>query len=193
MENHRPTSKEALPPDVKVSSTPTGSTWHDVAAVSREERSKSGWQKIGFMFLTFFASIACAIGQHFFYKSLEGKPPPDSAWTIWHGATRQQVNIAIGNTLAFLTKAFLFASVANAHDQIVWRTVKNSTREIGLLDHLFASRNDWLSSMNVKMWWKMPFATSLLWICWCVLTWCLKHRGYCFITDAAKGPFSLRL
>ncbi|KAH7120573.1 hypothetical protein EDB81DRAFT_952453 [Dactylonectria macrodidyma] len=123
-------------------------------------------KKIWFMFLSLAAGVLCAVGQHLFYSNLDGKPPPDSSFDVWHGVSRQKVNIAIGNALAFCTKAFLAVAIAAAHDQISWKAIKSRPAEIGLIDALFSSRDDWMSAMNTRMWWHMPFPAFLLLLFW---------------------------
>ncbi|KAH6962572.1 hypothetical protein BKA56DRAFT_679363 [Ilyonectria sp. MPI-CAGE-AT-0026] len=133
---------------------------------SEMRRPWSFGKKILFMFLSLGAGILCALGQHLFYNGLDGKPPPDSSLDVWHGVSKQKVNIAIGNALAFCTKAFLAVAIAAAHDQISWRAIKNRPAEIGLIDSLFSSRDDWMSALNARMWWHMPFPAFLLFLFW---------------------------
>ncbi|KAF7543124.1 hypothetical protein G7Z17_g10997 [Cylindrodendrum hubeiense] len=123
-------------------------------------------KKISFMVGSLVVGVLFAVGQHLFYDDLDGKPPPDSSLDVWHGVSRQKVNIAIGNALAFCTKASLAVAIAAAHDQISWKAIKGRPAEIGLIDALFSSRDDWLSAMNARMWWHMPFPAALLLLFW---------------------------
>ena len=126
-------------------------------------------KKVALMCLGLVAGVACALGHHTFYHNLDGTTPPSTSYTVWgfpHGISRQQLNIAIGNTLAFLTKAFLAVAVASAHDQINWRAIKHRPTQLGLIDSLFSSRDDLPSALNVRMWWHLPLPAFLLLLFW---------------------------
>lgn len=121
------------------------------------------------MLLLLLAGTAFAVGQHLFYQSLNNKTPPDASLSVL-GRSRtismQKLNISVGNALAFLAKACLALAVASAHEQLSWKIVKNRPAQVGLIDALFASRDDLISAFNVRVWWNMPFATLLLPVFW---------------------------
>ena len=155
------------PDDVKQPLTPTVT---EPALVEQQENHR--WplvMKVAWMFFSLVAGIACAVGHHIFYNQLNGTTPPNTSYNVWgfpHGISKQQLNISIGNTLAFLTKAFLAVAIASAHDQLNWRAIKRRPTELGLIDALFSSREAIPNALNVRMWWHLPVPALLLLLFW---------------------------
>jgi hypothetical protein len=126
-------------------------------------------KKVACMFLSLGAGVACAVGHHLFYQHLNGITPPNTSYSVWgfpRSISGQEVNIAVGNAFAFFTKVCLAIAVASAHDQISWRTIKRHPTELGLIDHLFSSRDDVPSALNIRMWCRMPIPALLLFAFW---------------------------
>lgn len=155
------------PADMKLPLTPTIT---EPLVVEQPENHR--WplvKKIAWMSLSLVAGIAFAVGHHSFYHGLDGTPPPSTSYAVWgfpHGYSKQQLNISIGNTLAFLAKAFLAVAIATAHDQINWRAIKRSPTELGLIDALFSAREAIPNALNARMWWHMPVPAILLLLFW---------------------------
>ncbi|KAK4175932.1 hypothetical protein QBC36DRAFT_188739 [Triangularia setosa] len=79
------------------------------------------------MYICFIFGIACAVGHHVFYSTLNGKP-----------ATDQLVMQRYGTLLAFGAKAGLGAAVIEAAHQRAWVTVRKRMMTVGALDSLFS-------------------------------------------------------
>jgi hypothetical protein len=141
--------------------------------MENQQASRGGYRRrVIYMFAFLVSGILFALGQHLFYRKLDVTNPPDaslSALGISNAISKQQLNISIGNTLAFLAKSCLALAVASAHEQIGWKTIKENPTKVGLVDALFASRNDVISALNIRVWPSMPFATLLLLFFWLVI------------------------
>lgn len=127
------------------------------------------------MLLNEAIGISFCVGQHLFYKALNGTTPPTTKDHRYHPLvpfstnveiTQQQLNTFAGNALAFAAKVFLALAVSAAHEQIIWRTIRRRPRELGLIDTLVNSRESVFSALNVRMWWQMPLPTLLLFTSW---------------------------
>lgn len=91
----------------------------------------------------FLAGVACAIGHHFHYASLDG--------TAVDTEVSQQWAIRIGTGLAFLAKTCLTASVGVAYTQRLWVTVKKKPISLGNLDNVFSLTTDPLSFLSFEV------------------------------------------
>ncbi|KAK5652909.1 hypothetical protein OQA88_9387 [Cercophora sp. LCS_1] len=104
-----------------------------------QPRSKPGrgrqpfhsWLSKWIMYIGFVFGIACAIGHHIFYSTLDKQP-----------ATDQLVMQRYGTLLAFGAKAGFSTTVVTAFHQRVWVTVKKRMLSVGALDALFSITED---------------------------------------------------
>ena len=74
------------------------------------------------------AGVLFAVGHHIFYNSLGGTVPPQSMYRVagLH-MSGQALNLAIGTTLAFLTRSCLTFAMALSYTQLAWYAVKRSS------------------------------------------------------------------
>ncbi|KAH8885552.1 hypothetical protein GQ53DRAFT_659915 [Thozetella sp. PMI_491] len=90
-----------------------------------------------FMYVFLLFGIACAVGHHIFYTTLDRKPAQD-----------QVVMLRYGTLLAFASKAGLSAAVVTAYRQRVWATVRTRLLSIKALDSLFSATEDFGALWN---------------------------------------------
>lgn len=81
------------------------------------------------MILSLMAAFLFAIGHHCLYHSLDSK-------IISSTPLAQQLNIAIGTTLAFLVKALILIAIGSAYSQVLWRTLTRQTLTVRTIDSL---------------------------------------------------------
>jgi len=98
------------------------------------------WNSAWNLYLFFAFGVACAIGHHAYYDSLDGKPAAD-----------QQQMLRYGMALAFASKAGLSAAVVLAFRQRVWTTVRTRMMRVDALDSLFAASEDLWALLNWEM------------------------------------------
>lgn len=92
---------------------------------------KIHWMTPAMMIVLFVSGVAAAIGHHFFYMSLEGKP-----------ATNQLIMVRYGTALAFFVKSSLVGSVVMCYRQRIWHTFRTRALTIAGIDGLFSSTED---------------------------------------------------
>ncbi len=83
------------------------------------------------MYLCFALGVACAVGHHAFYQSLDGRV-----------ADSQTQMLRYGTLLAFAAKAWLSAAVVQAFRQRVWAAVRTRFMAVAAVDALFAAAED---------------------------------------------------
>lgn len=67
------------------------------------------------------AGIVFAAGHHCYYKSLDGEPASNTAFTLFGSAiSTQETSTAIGTAFAFLVKASLVLAISVAFIQVFW-------------------------------------------------------------------------
>ncbi|KAK4188130.1 hypothetical protein QBC35DRAFT_473873 [Podospora australis] len=142
-----------LPPGFSVSGPPSPSVVklraEEQPGFSRIRRSR--WV----MYICLILGVACAVGHHVFYSTLNGKP-----------ATDQLVMQRYGTLLAFGAKAGISASVVIAHHQRVWVTVRKRILSIGALDSLFSATENLFSLFRWEMIKNAKIATLLAVFVW---------------------------
>lgn len=79
----------------------------------------------------FVAGIIGAVGHHFFYAHLNGKP-----------ATEQLMMVRYGTALAFFTKSMLVSCVIVCYRQRIWHTLRCKAMTINGIDGLFSATED---------------------------------------------------
>lgn len=92
---------------------------------------KIHWITPALMIALFVAGVAAAVGHHFFYMSLEGKP-----------ATNQLLMVRYGTALAFFVKSALVGSIVMCYRQRIWHTLRTRALTIMGIDGLFSSIED---------------------------------------------------
>ncbi|KAK0644393.1 hypothetical protein B0T16DRAFT_460455 [Cercophora newfieldiana] len=98
------------------------------------------WNPSWNLYLFFAFGVACAIGHHAYYASLDGKPAADQLQMLRYGMA-----------LAFASKAGLSAAVVLAYRQRVWTTVRTKMMGVVALDSLFAATEDLWALLNWEM------------------------------------------
>ncbi|KAI1759467.1 hypothetical protein GGR53DRAFT_142390 [Hypoxylon sp. FL1150] len=92
------------------------------------------------MILFTFLGLSCALGHHFYYRSLHGKEVQDPQWpTRW------------GIALAFFIKLVLLTSLDIAYKQQAWIIVKKRGFKVRTLDSIFSACHDPLQLFNSEL------------------------------------------
>ncbi|OQO03565.1 hypothetical protein B0A48_10229 [Cryoendolithus antarcticus] len=114
--------------------------------------------------------ILLMIGHHEFYKQLDGKPVPTTPYTIMNkrlpGIAPQRFNLAVGNILATLSKAFLCFAVGAAYTQILFRHLKSQTSKVSVVDSAFAVTGNVFELLSLGVWKKYAGAAGLAILVW---------------------------
>lgn len=106
--------------------------------------------------LAFSASLGVvfAVGHHVFYNSLDDKAAPNTQYNVLgtYSITRQQINLAAGNVLAFVTKYWLSRAVSIAFQQIAWRKLRQNSYTIGTVDDILDILSNGLLCFSPALW-----------------------------------------
>ncbi|KAI1407706.1 hypothetical protein F5Y13DRAFT_205796 [Hypoxylon sp. FL1857] len=113
------------------------------------------WRPVWIMYLSFVFGVACAIGHHIFYKTLDGKP-----------ADAQLAMLRYGTVLSFAAKAGLMAAVVFAFRQRIWTTVRTKFLSVAALDSLFAATEDISALLNAEIFRRAKIAMLLAVFVW---------------------------
>ncbi|KAL1597770.1 hypothetical protein SLS60_008257 [Paraconiothyrium brasiliense] len=89
------------------------------------------WITPALMIVLFVAGVGAAVGHHFFYMSLEGKPSTD-----------QLTMVRYGTALAFFVKSALVGSIVMCYRQRIWHTFRTRALTIAGIDGLFSATED---------------------------------------------------
>ncbi|KAF2473882.1 uncharacterized protein BDR25DRAFT_301962 [Lindgomyces ingoldianus] len=121
------------------------------------------WSTPAIILALFVAGLIGALGHHFFYVHLDGKP-----------AEAQLRMIRYGTALAFFVKSTLVGTVILCYRQRIWTTFRNKTMTIKAIDGLFSATEDptqfivWEMVRNAKLAtvmaicsWLIPIASVL--------------------------------
>ena len=121
---------------------------------------------------TFIGGCSLALGHHLFYSSLHKEPVPNGN-IEFAGRTlsKQQFNILVGTSFAFLVKVFLCFAVSVAYVQAFWKDLKSNKSAPSLRDL------DWASSGLENIFWLFHFRQArrhltlviLALVFWCVV------------------------
>ncbi|KAM0246589.1 hypothetical protein ACHAQJ_010172 [Trichoderma viride] len=124
----------------------------------------------GTMVIMLLIGVAFAIGHHFFYQNLSGKPPPSTVYLSGFagGLTGQQVNLAAGSVFAFLVNSALGAAIGTAADQALWTALRTKSSKLGVIDNLSATTNNVWSMFDYRLWKKSPTRMVLATIFWLI-------------------------
>lgn len=110
-----------------------------------------------------------ALGHDLFYASLAGNSVEDGFYGLATAkVSKQQLNLAIGNTFAFLVKSSLVSSVSIAYFQAVWRAATNNKHDIniGNMDILLSALGNAISLASFSSWLKWPLLLFIAIIAW---------------------------
>ncbi|KAI1473614.1 hypothetical protein F4774DRAFT_423111 [Daldinia eschscholtzii] len=113
------------------------------------------WRPAWFMYFSFVFGVACSIGHHIFYMTLDGKPAVD-----------QLIMLRYGTVLSFAAKAGLVAAVVVAFKQRIWITVRNKFLSVTALDSLFAAAEDAGALFNIEIYKQAKIAMLLAAFVW---------------------------
>ncbi|KAF2739003.1 hypothetical protein EJ04DRAFT_509158 [Polyplosphaeria fusca] len=122
------------------------------------------WSTPAIIAALFVGGVLGALGHHFFYAHLDGRP-----------ATEQLKMIRYGTALAFFVKSTLVGCVILCYRQRIWRTFRTKAMTINAIDGLFAStedptqffmnwemiRNGKLATLMAACSWLIPIASVL--------------------------------
>ncbi|OTA52768.1 hypothetical protein K449DRAFT_390743 [Hypoxylon sp. EC38] len=142
-------------------STPSTAAWRSpltpppYSALIPPARRWWHWRPAWLMYLSFIFGVACAIGHHIFYKSLDGKPAED-----------QLTMLRYGTVLSFAAKAGLVAAVIFAFRQRIWTTVRTKFLSVEALDSLFAATEDMSALLNIELYRRAKIAMLLAAFIW---------------------------
>lgn len=112
--------------------------------------------------------IVLAAGHHLFYRHLAGKPPPSNdvqllGWNVsW-----QQINIAVGTALAFLTQSTLVTAVSMAYVQLLWKKFRNQASTVSDFDVTFGALHSLPALFRLRCWFRKPLLFVLILVAWC--------------------------
>jgi hypothetical protein len=114
------------------------------------------WTTPALITCLFVAGVAAAVGHHFFYTWLNGKP-----------ATDQLKMIRYGTALAFFVKSTLVGTAIMCNRQRIWRTFRDKAMTIDGIDGLFSAPDDPTQFfINGEMWKNGKLATFMALCCW---------------------------
>jgi hypothetical protein len=118
------------------------------------------WRTPTVIKLAFVAGLAFALSHHIFYNRLDGQPVNNHLFN-------QQVNLAVGQALAFLVRACLVIAVSAAYWQIFWKTVLHETLALSQIDALAGMLGSALDLLNFRVA-KHPALVALALLSWTV-------------------------
>ena len=163
--------------DSKHRKKPTKSTGSKILNYGHPSAWGRAIRIVGFL----VAAAMLALGHHFFYRLLNGKPVYDTSQT-WrgvyqagkHGWRTQQFTRTVGNLFSQAVQATMSATITNAFLQCAWRVVRLRTWSVTGLDALFASTTSMFAFLKVDLWksgrvfilvvavsYALPFVSSL--------------------------------
>lgn len=92
---------------------------------------KIHWYTPAMILVLFVGGLIGAVGHHYFYKSLDGRP-----------AKNQLLMIRYGTALAFFTKSTLVGTVILCYRQRIWHTFRKKAMTLNAIDGLFSATED---------------------------------------------------
>lgn len=115
------------------------------------------------------AGLLLSVGHHLFYRSLHNTPVSEGS-LFGFETSQQQINIAIGTALAFLTKACMVIAISIAFVQIFWLSVHSRHSEavptLERIDAVYAVLENAFEMFNIRSWCSHPvlmLAAGLAW------------------------------
>ena len=130
------------------------------------------------MVAALISGVLLAAGHHFFYNNLAGKPVATGGFQLGYvEVSKQQANIALGTTFAFLVRAFLALAVSTAYAQVVWAAVKGRETRLSAIDSMFSILRD-VSSFFSGSVWRHPLLILLA-----LTVWYKRSQSIPYITE----------
>jgi hypothetical protein len=124
------------------------------------------WKTYLLMLAAFIAGVLLAAGHHLFYNHLAGKPVAAGDYQLGQvEVSKQQVNIALGTTFAFLVKAALASAATIAYAQVVWAAIQGRETRLSAIDSMFSILRD-ISSFFSGPVWRHPLLVLLALTVW---------------------------
>ena len=117
------------------------------------------------MLSLFFAGIAVALGHHFIYLSLDGKPVPRTKCGSSQYIDQKWIG-RYGTVFAFLTKTLFAAAVVVAYKQHLWTNFRRKPYTVSGTNALCAATTDFLALFSVESLLKTKVCTVLALITW---------------------------
>jgi len=133
-----------------------------------------------FMLVPLIFGIGFALGHHLFFTHLSGSAVP-STNLIDLGSMQlstQQVNLALGNALAFLVKTCLGTAVSIAYIQLFWAAISRKPQTISAVDIMFSSLSNVFMVGNRAVWWQHPLLLLPVLTVWYVAAENVDDQGY---------------
>jgi hypothetical protein len=103
---------------------------------------KIHWQTPAMVLVLYLAGVGAALGHHFFYAHLDGKPS---------SAEDQLKQVRYGTALAFFVKSTLTGAVILCYRQRIWRTFRKKAMTLSAIDGLFSVTEDLTQFWNWEM------------------------------------------
>lgn len=110
--------------------------------------------------LSFTCGVALAIVHHIFYSSLNNTAVNADVYNFaGFRVSQQQINMATGTTLAFLSRACFLVTLSSAYTQQFWLLVGRHGRQtrVNTLDVMYGALDNVWNLCRVGVWWKRPF------------------------------------
>jgi hypothetical protein len=101
------------------------------------------WKTPTVILLAYLAALACAIGHHFFYASLDSQD-------VDNYYLGQEVTVAMGTAFAFLVRATLVIAVGTVYWQMFWLRLGRQSFAISELDSLDGALSSIFDLMDVR-------------------------------------------
>lgn len=121
-------------------------TYQDAEAIQTKKNNiKVHWYHPTSMLCLWFVGVGLAIGHHFYYASLHGKPAEDQEWVIRYGTA-----------FAFVIQASFGASLTIAVKQFSWTLVRRTWTSLRGIDAVFSITSNPASFLVGEIWRKMP-------------------------------------
>ena len=124
------------------------------------------------MILALLTAALLVTAHHLFYAHLANQPAATGSFYN-SPISKQEANIAIGTTLAFLVKACLVFAMSVVFVQVFWREAKYAVGQpvtLERLDGMYAAFTSVVSLGNVVLWWRFPLLLGMAGCAWYVLS-----------------------
>jgi hypothetical protein len=127
------------------------------------------WQTPTVMGSAFAGGVLLVLGHHFFYYSLSGSiAPSESYHVLSETVSRQQVNLAVGTSLAFMSKSLFSLAVTASYTQVFWRALRKAQYKARLteIDIVFSVTQDILGLFRCSVWQRYSLLLTLAMVFW---------------------------
>lgn len=116
------------------------------------------WKTPMLMALWTVFGLSCAIGHHFYYRSLHGSKVGSSFKQSW--------SLGFGTAFTFLVIASLRATCDAAYKQYIWTLFKRKAFSLGVIDKIFSVTSDPISFFSWEILRHAKVALFVAAICW---------------------------